>query len=191
MEDRTRGRKIENAEDGTVARTADGAVRTENGAVRFRTLPRFGFLCGCLLAVCIAVYALLYRVFRIDLYTCLTDFLTAHTTLGGMPCVFLTLTGFCCPGCGGTRATLALLHLHPIRSLLYHPLPLYGFALYVHYMVRYLFSRVVPAGCPIHLKPAKPRTLWLVLLAVLVLGNWVLRFILRWNGLPVMPTAAP
>ena len=41
---------------------------------------------------------------------------------GRIPCLFHELTGFYCPGCGGTRAVLALLAGHPILSFLYHPL---------------------------------------------------------------------
>ena len=38
-----------------------------------------------------------------------------------LPCVFYSLTGFYCPGCGGTRAVRALLSGHPVLSFLYHP----------------------------------------------------------------------
>ena len=41
---------------------------------------------------------------------------------GRIPCLFHELTGFYCPGCGGTRAVLALLAGHPVLSFLYHPL---------------------------------------------------------------------
>lgn len=37
------------------------------------------------------------------------------------PCIFQRLTGFYCPGCGGTRALLALFHGRLLRSLVYHP----------------------------------------------------------------------
>ncbi len=39
-----------------------------------------------------------------------------------IPCVFYSLTGLYCPGCGGTRAVDALFHGHFLRSFLYHPL---------------------------------------------------------------------
>ena len=41
---------------------------------------------------------------------------------GGQDPLFHELTGFYCPGCGGTRAVLALLAGHPVLSFLYHPL---------------------------------------------------------------------
>lgn len=44
---------------------------------------------------------------------------------GRIPCLFRAITGLYCPGCGGTRAVLALLTGHPVKSFLYHPLVLY------------------------------------------------------------------
>lgn len=40
-------------------------------------------------------------------------------------CPFRKYLHFYCPGCGGTRATKALLHFHFIKSFCYHPLPIY------------------------------------------------------------------
>ena len=39
-----------------------------------------------------------------------------------LPCVFQWITGYYCPGCGGTRACRALLHGDLLQSLYYHPL---------------------------------------------------------------------
>ena len=41
------------------------------------------------------------------------------------PCAFHSLTGYYCPGCGGTRSLIALLEGKVILSLFYHPLILY------------------------------------------------------------------
>ena len=41
---------------------------------------------------------------------------------GYVPCLFHTLTGLYCPGCGGTRAAEALLRGDIISSILLHPL---------------------------------------------------------------------
>lgn len=43
-----------------------------------------------------------------------------------MPCVFHLITGLYCPGCGGTRALLYLIHGQVLQSFIYHPLVLYG-----------------------------------------------------------------
>lgn len=43
------------------------------------------------------------------------------------PCMLHALTGYYCPGCGGTRAVRALLAGHLIRSFICHPIvPLTG-----------------------------------------------------------------
>lgn len=131
-------------------------------------LPFFGGL----------LYVLVYFVFHYDLYR-LVPF-------RGLPCQFRKLTGLYCPGCGGTRAFLYLLKGRPLKSLYYHPVPLYGLLLYLNFMIRYIFSKLVPPACPVHLKPARPRTFYLVLLVVLLLGNWIFRLVLLFRGIPTV-----
>ena len=36
-------------------------------------------------------------------------------------CVFLSVFGFYCPGCGGSRSLNALLNFNPLRSFIYYP----------------------------------------------------------------------
>ena len=43
-----------------------------------------------------------------------------------VPCFFLMFFGLYCPGCGGTRAAMALAHGKIFTSLWYHPLVLYA-----------------------------------------------------------------
>lgn len=57
---------------------------------------------------------------------------------GGIPCLFHELTGFYCPGCGGTRALKALLTGHPLLSILYHPLVFYCALLALWFSVSYM-----------------------------------------------------
>ena len=52
----------------------------------------------------------------------------AHLFLGSS-CVMASTTGFPCPGCGGTRAFLSLLHGDFLGSLKYHPLLIPAFAI--------------------------------------------------------------
>ena len=49
-------------------------------------------------------------------------------------CVIYRFTGYLCPGCGGTRALMALLRGHVWESFLYHPLVIYGVGMYVIFM---------------------------------------------------------
>ena len=41
-------------------------------------------------------------------------------------CLFRHLTGLYCPGCGGTRAFIYLIHGNIPESILYHPLVIYA-----------------------------------------------------------------
>lgn len=57
-------------------------------------------------------------------------------------CVVYRLTGFTCPGCGGTRAFTELLRGHIGASLLYHPLVLYGAVWYAVFMGSHTWARL-------------------------------------------------
>ena len=46
-------------------------------------------------------------------------------------CPFKQLTGVPCPGCGATRAALALAELDPIHGLLHYPLPTVAWILFI------------------------------------------------------------
>lgn len=59
-----------------------------------------------------------------------------------MPCLLRTFTGYYCPGCGGTRAVDALLHLHLWRSFCYHPLVPYGAAVYLWFMISHTIEKL-------------------------------------------------
>lgn len=58
------------------------------------------------------------------------------------PCVFHRLTGYYCPGCGGTRAVRALLAGRPLLSLWYHPIVLYGGAVCGWFMLSQTIERI-------------------------------------------------
>lgn len=58
------------------------------------------------------------------------------------PCLFHLITGYYCPGCGGTRAVRALLHGNILRSLYYHPAVPYGAAIYLYFMATQTIERV-------------------------------------------------
>lgn len=53
-----------------------------------------------------------------------------------LPCMFNKITGYCCPGCGGTRAFRALLRGEILKSLYDYPPLLYAVVVYVIFMVR-------------------------------------------------------
>ena len=73
------------------------------------TIDRYFYITGW---ICIAIFAALAAVIGV----CGTQILTKVP-----PCPLHAYTGYYCPGCGGTRATFALLHGHLIRSFVLHP----------------------------------------------------------------------
>lgn len=69
-----------------------------------------------------------------------------HIPLTGplFACPIYSLTGFFCPGCGGTRAFWLLLRGKLLASALCHPLVIYGLALYLAFMISHtlkIFTR--------------------------------------------------
>lgn len=94
--------------------------------------------------------------------------------LSGQTCILRRLTGFYCPGCGGTRALLALLEGRPLRSFLYHPAVLYAALLLAAAFFTGLI-RLVSRG---KMRGLSFRSVYLWFGAALVLANWALR-----NGL--------
>lgn len=56
-------------------------------------------------------------------------------------CMFNKITGYCCPGCGGTRAFRALLRGEIIKSLYDYPPLIYAVVVYVIFMVRCFLYR--------------------------------------------------
>ena len=58
------------------------------------------------------------------------------------PCVVFEITGFFCPGCGGTRSVIALFSGHLIKSLLLHPFVLYFAVCFSLFFFSQTFSRL-------------------------------------------------
>lgn len=88
------------------------------------------------------------------------------------PCMFRTLAGFYCPGCGGTRAVRELLHGHLLRSLWYHPVVVYAAVLWGWYLmsntIQWLTREKFPVGSRYHR--------WYGTGAViLVVSNWLFK----------------
>lgn len=65
-----------------------------------------------------------------------------------LPCPFHKVTGYYCPGCGGTRSVYLLLHGHFLWSTLYHPLVPYVTILVLYSMLHILYDHLRPTGHP-------------------------------------------
>lgn len=91
-----------------------------------------------------------------------------------MPCVFYTLLGLYCPGCGGTRAIEALLHGEWLASLWYHPVVLYTAVVYAGFMLTHTLEKL-------HIGRVhgwKFHSWWLFTALAIVIGNWIFKNIL-------------
>lgn len=90
-----------------------------------------------------------------------------------IPCIFYTLTGFYCPGCGGTRAFSAMVHGHFVRSFYLHPLVIYASVLYIVYMMSHTLSIFNPK-----LKGMKLKDAYLYIAIGIVFVNLIIKNIL-------------
>ena len=79
-----------------------------------------------------------------------------------MPCLLRSFTGYYCPGCGGTRALYALLHLQLWRSVCFHPLVPYGAAVYLWFMISHTIEKLSRHRLRIGMK-WNPVWLWIAL----------------------------
>lgn len=103
-----------------------------------------------------------------------------------LPCIFRTLTGYYCPGCGGTRACIALLHGHLLRSLLCHPVVPYCAAIYVLFMLSHTIEILSNGKLAIGLRY---RDGYIKIAAVIIIVQWILRNFLKWKwGIDVLAT---
>lgn len=83
-----------------------------------------------------------------------------------LPCIFHTVTGLYCPGCGGTRAVRLLCQGHIVESLYYHPFVLYGALLYVWFMISNSIEYLSGGRVKIGMRYRK----WYVVLGVIILA---------------------
>ena len=58
------------------------------------------------------------------------------------PCLLSALTGFYCPGCGGTRAVFALAKGDIVQSFIYHPFVPYAVILSGWFMISQTIERL-------------------------------------------------
>lgn len=113
------------------------------------------YITGLILLLAAPVLFLTYR------------YLSARLPFFAMPCLLRTFTGYYCPGCGGTRAVWALLHLQLWRSFCYHPMVPYGAALYVWFMLSHTIEKLSHHRLRIGMK-WDPLWLWIALVLLLL-----------------------
>ncbi len=97
-----------------------------------------------------------------------------------LPCIFHSVTGYYCPGCGGTRSSFYLLHGHFIRSFLYHPFVIYVAVLGLWFMLSQSIERISRHRIRIGMKY---RDIYLWIAIVIVAVNFIVKnlFLLVWG----------
>jgi len=94
-------------------------------------------------------------------------------------CAFRALTGIPCPGCGLSRASLALFELHFVEAYHYHPLVFVILPAGIFFSVWAFLKWLLPQ----HIRPMPDVPTWavFVILAV-VLSVWISRFFGGFGG---------
>ncbi len=92
-----------------------------------------------------------------------------------LPCMFNVMTGYYCPGCGGTRAFKALLSGNIIRSFIYNPTIIYAVGLYVWFMGSHVLAKLTKGK--VHGLKYHHIYLWMLFL-ILVLNFLVRNYLL-------------
>lgn len=125
------------------------------------------YITGWCLAACLAFLLLFFYV---------TDFSFTNYMYA---CLLHTLTGLYCPGCGGTRAILFLLHGDFLRSFLYHPLVPYAAIVYGWFMISQSIQRLSRNRIRIGMHY---RDIYLWIALILLIANFVIKnLLLIWH----------
>lgn len=91
------------------------------------------------------------------------------------PCLFHLLTGFYCPGCGGTRAVISLLRGEFLTSFICHPLVLYTAVVGGWFLISQTIARVSGRRLNIGMK-YRDGYVWAAL--VIVIANFIVKNLL-------------
>ena len=78
----------------------------------------------------------------------------------GIPCIFHLITGFYCPGCGGTRAIKSILHLDFYQAFRYNALV----TVLIPFTIIFLIYKYIFNG-----KRKIPNSIWIFLLIIVIL----------------------
>ena len=99
------------------------------------------------------------------------------------PCLFYQISGYYCPGCGGTRAMRALLSGKLVRAACLHPFVPYAAFVYLFFMITQTIERVSRGKLRIGLR-YRNCIVWIAVF--LIIGNFLIKNILRCYGIPAL-----
>ncbi|ADL03247.1 DUF2752 domain-containing protein [Lacrimispora saccharolytica] len=102
----------------------------------------------------------------------------------GLPCLFHSLTGLYCPGCGGTRAVRSLLQGDLRMSFQYHPLVLYAcFVFFMELILRTAFQGKLTSA-----DHRKRDRIWILAGAAITAANLIFKnYMLVFKGVDLLP----
>lgn len=89
-------------------------------------------------------------------------------------CIFWSLFGAYCPGCGGTRSVISLVHGEILRSIWYHPLIMYIVVIYAIYMITHTLEKL---HFPF-VKGIRFRSLYLYIAMIIIAINCIVKNVL-------------
>jgi len=90
-------------------------------------------------------------------------------------CKIARSLGFYCPGCGGTRAVISLYSGRIWESFCYHPMVIYGFIVYLVYMLTHTLERFHVGK----IKGIKFRPIYLYGALIILIVNFLIKNILK------------
>ena len=101
----------------------------------------------------------------------------------GFPCLFHLLTGYYCPGCGGTRAIRYLFHGEIWKSIQYHPLVFYMAAVAAVELVRLAVN--LAKKRPVGYEKRHEMLVWIGV--AIILANWGIKnYMLAVKGIDLL-----
>lgn len=87
-------------------------------------------------------------------------------------CSVKKITGFPCPGCGGTRAVNALFHGSLAQSFCYHPAVPLGVLFYLHFMGLYFYRKHIKKSLG---EKEIPIEVYMYAAAAVILIQWIVK----------------
>ncbi len=130
----------------------ESKVSLENGLYR----------CGWVILIILSALVLCKRFLFPDLFS----------TVRMPPCIFHALTGYFCPGCGGTRSIKALLSGRFLVSAVDFPMIMYAAVVYAWFMISQTIDRVSRHRIPIGMKY---RHTWVYASLVIVIIHFIVK----------------
>ena len=125
-----------------------------------KKLDKYFYITGWICIFLLALFALVIYIFGTQILELVP------------PCAFHKITGFYCPGCGGTRAVFSLARGEIVRSFIFHPIVIYTLIVGGWFLISQSIQRISKNKICIAMH-ISPIYIWLAL--IIVLGNFFIK----------------